>query len=64
VKWSVIKGSAPDITPISRPKSNPATAAAIETNQFIRRVSRCVRGVNAESLLIEVIFIPATQRKT
>lgn len=27
-----------------------------ETNQFIRRVSRCVRGDNVESLLIEVIF--------
>ncbi len=37
-------------------KSKPATAAAMETNQFIRRVSRCVRGDNVESLLIEVIF--------
>ena len=50
------KGQRPDITPISGPKSKPATAAAMETNQFIRRVSRCVRGDNVESLLIEVIF--------
>ncbi len=50
------KGQRSDITPISVPKSKPATAAAMETNQFIRRVSRCVRGDNVESLLIEVIF--------
>jgi len=40
----VIKGNAPAITPISRPNNNPATAAEIETNIFIRRVSRTGRG--------------------
>ena len=55
-KWSVMNGNAPAITPISRPNNNPATAAATETNIFIRRVSRKERGVKADSVLIVTIF--------
>ncbi|CSR90201.1 Uncharacterised protein [Shigella sonnei] len=51
-----MNGNAPAITPISRPNNNPATAAATETNIFIRRVSRKERGVKADSVLIVTIF--------
>src|SRR5688572_27739376 len=37
-KCSVIKGSAPEITPISRPNNSPAIAAAKDTNRFITLV--------------------------
>ncbi|MNN72421.1 hypothetical protein D3C81_1884550 [compost metagenome] len=55
VKWSVINGSAPAITPISSPNSKPATAAETDTNRFILRVSRRARGIKVESLIDVII---------
>ncbi|MNO90306.1 hypothetical protein D3C76_818130 [compost metagenome] len=63
VKWSVINGSAPAITPISSPNSKPATAAEIETNWFILRVSRNARGIKVESLIEVIISCLNSERR-